>query len=135
MIPFLCLGQAPYKANVAIVPVSDTNFFYYKISNLLKDNGYHIDKASKNPFSITTGPKVISGDVTMNLRIMIKEDLEVLVTGNTFIPNVGTTPIENLGMRGSPAESCWKELDKMAKKLGKKVNYRIDEPYKVMQSL
>ena len=132
ILPLYAFCQAPFKTNLITIPVKDTTFLYYKVTTILKANGYRLEKSGINNKCITTEPKVINEGITMNISVLIDSSGDLNVKGHTFIPNVGISLIENLGMRGSPAQLCWKEMDKTARQMGKNVKYKtiyIDHGY------
>ena len=126
-LPFISISQNLKKANLIVVATNGSvETIYKKTVMVLIQNGYKIEYSAKDLRSILTSPKVLSEDeITINLDFFIVSNKEIQIRGNTFIPNVGVSKIENVGMKGSPAKISWEEMNKIAKILGKDITYKI----------
>ena len=126
-LPLLTFSQNLKKANLIVIPThGSVETIYKKTIVVLVQNGYKIEKSASDLRTILTSPKVLSEEeITINLDVFIVSNKEIQLRGNTFIPNVGVSKIENVGMKGSPAKISWEEMNKIAKLLGDDLIYKI----------
>jgi hypothetical protein len=127
LIPLVSISQGLKKANLIVIPINGSvESIYRKTIIVLVQNGYKIESSSNDLRAILTGPKVLAEEeITINLDIFIISNKEIQLRGNTFIPNVGVSKIENVGMKGSPARISWEEMNRIARLLGKELIYKI----------
>ena len=127
LLPSIAFSQNLKKANLIVIPTNGSvETIYKKTIVVLVQNGYKIENSAKDLRTILTAPKVLAEEeVTVNLDVFIVSNKEIQLRGNTFIPNVGVSKIENVGMKGSPAKLSWEEMNNIAKQLGKDLVYKI----------
>jgi hypothetical protein len=127
----LSFAQNPVPKKVNTIIITDTLSgadALKKLSLLLQDKGFTIDKSDKELLSITTGPKPIKMcSVILNIY---KRDKQIFITGSFDAGVVsGMTikdKISNTGMKGSMANNAWNEMNNLALAYGgSKIEYQI----------
>lgn len=116
-IPVLCFGQHKKDSKI-IVAVSDTANLITKISTVLYDNDYVIEKRDEQ-FILTQGKPLDKWPGSLKIKCLIKNNT-IILSGLCNVPLIDKSDfaVEYKGVKGSVMMTAWAEIDKIAKLLG-----------------
>ena len=112
--------SAPEKANTIIITLPDSNTASAKVIKALQARDYTASEKNK---VITTAARTLKNGARVSYNAQLK-GTEVYLTGKILVAGQTNMVIANQGAKGTPILNGWEEMEKIAKEIGGKVQYK-----------